>query len=65
MAKIQKIMQDEGVVIQPYWRSLYRHYKSNVQGAEMHPSFEMHVHDYAVVVIRDLRRAAIVAALFA
>ena len=48
MAKIQKIMQDEGVVIQPYWRSLYRHYKSNVQGAEMHPSFEMHVHDYAL-----------------
>lgn len=48
MAKIQKIMQDEGVVIQPYWRSLYRHYKSNVVGAEMHPSFEMHVHDYAL-----------------
>lgn len=42
MAKIEKLMQDEGVLIQPYWRSLYRHYKSNVHGAEMHPTFEHH-----------------------
>ncbi len=41
MAKIQKIMQDEGVTIQPYWRSLYRHTKSNVKGATMHPTFEI------------------------
>ncbi|MEO0766212.1 MAG: ABC transporter substrate-binding protein [Pseudomonadota bacterium] len=43
MAKIQKIMQDEGVVIQPYWRSIYRHYKPGIVGAEMHPTFEIHV----------------------
>ncbi|MBB4174472.1 ABC transporter substrate-binding protein [Sulfitobacter noctilucicola] len=43
MAKLQKIMQDEGVVIQPYWRSIYRHYKPEVIGAEMHPTFEIHV----------------------
>ena len=43
MAKIQKIMQDEGVIIQPYWRSIYRHHKENVVGAEMHPTFEIHV----------------------
>ncbi|MEL6618572.1 MAG: ABC transporter substrate-binding protein [Pseudomonadota bacterium] len=43
MAKLQKIMQDEGVVIQPYWRSIYRHYKPGVVGAEMHPTFEIHV----------------------
>jgi len=43
MAKLQKIMQDEGVVIQPYWRSIYRHHKENVVGAEMHPTFEIHV----------------------
>jgi len=42
MADIQKIMQDEGVLIQPYWRSLFRHYKENVQGADMHPTFEHH-----------------------
>ncbi|NNF25041.1 MAG: ABC transporter substrate-binding protein [Rhodobacteraceae bacterium] len=43
MAKLQKIMQDEGVIIQPYWRSIYRHYKTNIVGAEMHPTFEIHV----------------------
>ena len=44
MAKIQAIMQDEGVIIQPYWRSLYRHHVDGVMGAEMHPTFEIHVH---------------------
>lgn len=43
MAKLQKIMQDEGVIVQPYWRSVYRHHKENVVGAEMHPTFEIHV----------------------
>ncbi|WP_370400046.1 ABC transporter substrate-binding protein [Sulfitobacter sp. JB4-11] len=43
MAKLQKIMQDEGVVVQPYWRSIYRHHKENVVGADMHPTFEIHV----------------------
>ena len=43
MAKIQKIMQDEGVTIQPYWRSLYRHTAENVMNGEMHPTFEIHI----------------------
>lgn len=43
MAKLQTIMQDEGVIVQPYWRSIFRHYKENVVGAEMHPTFEIHV----------------------
>ena len=43
MAKLQKIMQDEGVVVQPYWRSIYRHHAENVVGGEMHPTFEIHV----------------------
>ncbi|MWB77315.1 diguanylate cyclase [Pseudooceanicola sp. 216_PA32_1] len=42
MAKIETIMIDQGVVIQPYWRSLFRHYKDTVHGTEMHPTFEMH-----------------------
>jgi peptide/nickel transport system substrate-binding protein len=46
MAKVQKIMQDQGVIIQPYWRSLYRHTKENVKGADMHPTFEIHLEDY-------------------
>ena len=48
MARIQKVMQDEGVIIQPYWRSLYRHTRSNVKGAEMHPTFEMHIYKYSL-----------------
>jgi len=43
MAKLQTIMQDEGVIVQPYWRSIYRHHAPNVVGAEMHPTFEIHV----------------------
>jgi peptide/nickel transport system substrate-binding protein len=46
MAKLEKIMQDEGVLIQPFWRSLFRHAKPNVMGAEMHPTFEMHVYKW-------------------
>ena len=44
MARIEQIMVDEGVTIQPYWRSLYRHYREGVVGAEMHPTFEIHLY---------------------
>lgn len=39
MARLQEIMQEEGVLIQPYWRSLFRNARPNVHGAEMHPAF--------------------------
>ena len=42
MKRIQEIMQEQGVLIQPYWRSLYRHYDKKVKGADMHPTFEHH-----------------------
>jgi len=35
-------MQDNGVLIQPYWRSLFRHTSPNVRGAEKHATFEHH-----------------------
>ncbi|MEM8628053.1 MAG: ABC transporter substrate-binding protein [Pseudomonadota bacterium] len=44
MARLQTIMQEEGVTLQPYWRSLFRHYRSNVVNAAMHPKFEINVH---------------------
>ena len=44
MAKIEKIMWDEGVTIQPYWRSLYRHFREGVVGADMHPTYEIHAY---------------------
>ena len=46
MAQLQQIMQDEGVLIQPYWRSLYRNLRPNVHGAEMHPTFEVRYQHY-------------------
>ncbi|MCC5965341.1 MAG: ABC transporter substrate-binding protein [Natronohydrobacter sp.] len=48
MAKIQQIMLDEGVLIQPYWRSLYRNARPNVLNAEMHPTFEVRYQHYAL-----------------
>jgi peptide/nickel transport system substrate-binding protein len=41
MYRLEEIMQEEGVTIQPYWRSLYRHAKKNLVNAEMHPTFEI------------------------
>ena len=46
MAQLQQIMQDEGVLIQPYWRSLYRNHRPNIHGAEMHPTFEVRYQHY-------------------
>ena len=42
MVVLQGLMQSEGVTIQPYWRSLYRHTTDKVKNAEMHPTFEIH-----------------------
>ena len=42
MRDIQLIMQNEGVLIQPYWRSIYRHFNPSVKGADMHATFEHH-----------------------
>lgn len=36
MAKIQAIMVDEGVIIQPYWRTAMRHHRQNMVGVEKH-----------------------------
>ena len=48
MAKIQQIMLDEGVLIQPYWRSLYRNARPNILNAEMHPTFEVRYQYYGL-----------------
>ena len=39
MAKLEQILVDHAVVIQPYWRSLFRTSKPDVIGAEPHISF--------------------------
>lgn len=46
MAVLEKIMQDNGVIIQSYWRKLYRHYRKGIHNVEMHPTFEMHMYNW-------------------
>ena len=41
MAKGEKLVQDEGVTIQPYWRSLYNHTREGLAGGAHHISFEI------------------------
>ena len=41
MSKGQALIQEEGVTIQPYWRSLYNHTKEGLVGGEHHISFEI------------------------
>ncbi|MEI4492990.1 ABC transporter substrate-binding protein [Mameliella alba] len=42
MAQLEQIMVDEGVIIQPYFRGLANHSKSNLKGAAIHISQEMY-----------------------
>ena len=46
MARVEQIMRDEGVIIQPYWRSLYNHHRPDVVGAEKHPAHEFHFYKF-------------------
>lgn len=41
MAEGEAILQNDGVTIQPYWRSLYNHTKEGLEGGAHHISFEI------------------------
>ncbi|MGX5849270.1 ABC transporter substrate-binding protein [Mesorhizobium sp. PL10] len=41
MKDLEQIIQDSGVIIQPYWQKLYCHMNKKVQNYGMHPTFEM------------------------
>jgi peptide/nickel transport system substrate-binding protein len=41
MARMEKIIQDSGIIVQPYWRSTFRHMTADVHGLVMHPTFEI------------------------
>ena len=43
MKDIESILQDSGIIVQPFWRSLYRHAKPYVKGMEIHPTYEIQV----------------------
>ncbi|MEL7347701.1 MAG: ABC transporter substrate-binding protein, partial [Pseudomonadota bacterium] len=42
MVQIEQIMVDEGVIIQPYWRSVYRANAEYVMNNPAHQAFEQH-----------------------
>lgn len=41
MKDIEQMLQDSGIIIQPFWRSLYRHHSEDVKGLFMHQTFEL------------------------
>ncbi len=43
MAKIEANLRDSGVIIQPFWRSIFRSNRDGVHGYEMHQAFEPHL----------------------
>ena len=36
MVKLETMLRDSGVIIQPYWRSIFRSCREGVKGYEMH-----------------------------
>jgi peptide/nickel transport system substrate-binding protein len=45
MPDLEKILQDSGVIIQPYWLSLFNHATPQVKNYGMHPTYEVNVED--------------------
>lgn len=43
MEKLETILQSSGILVQPYWRSTFRHSAANVRDLAMHPTFEIHL----------------------
>lgn len=48
MAKIEAIMQDEGPIVQPFWKVFSTVMDKKVKGFELHPSQYIFAHRYAV-----------------
>lgn len=42
--RLEEILRDEGVIIQPYWRILSNHHNGRLAGAEKHPSNEIRLY---------------------
>jgi peptide/nickel transport system substrate-binding protein len=47
MVTLQTILQDEGYIVNPFWRSLFRHAREGVN-VDMHPSFEHHHYKWSI-----------------
>jgi len=47
VARGEALIQDEGVTIQPYWRSIYRHMRPGLIGTEAHISYDHQQYKWA------------------
>jgi peptide/nickel transport system substrate-binding protein len=43
MKDVESILQSSGILIQAFWRSVYRHHAEHVKGLFMHQTFELHL----------------------
>jgi peptide/nickel transport system substrate-binding protein len=41
MRELEQILQDSGIIIQPYWQALYCHMQPSVQNYGMHPTYQI------------------------
>ncbi|WP_306118429.1 MULTISPECIES: ABC transporter substrate-binding protein [unclassified Roseitalea] len=44
MGEIETILQDSGIIIQPYWQSLYHHHIPELMNYHKHPTHEVDMH---------------------
>ncbi|RVA75205.1 diguanylate cyclase, partial [Mesorhizobium sp. M7A.F.Ca.CA.001.08.2.1] len=40
MKELQVMLQDSGIIVQPYWRKLFCHMKPALMGYQMHQAYE-------------------------
>ena len=45
MKDLESMLQESGIIIQPYWLSLYNHATPQVKNYGMHPTYEVNVED--------------------
>jgi peptide/nickel transport system substrate-binding protein len=48
MAKLEAILQDDGPIVQPFWRSAFTFYDKRVQGFKMHPTLYIFANQLAI-----------------
>ncbi len=41
MKDVETIIQDSGIIIQPYWQKLFNHMTDKVKDYAIHPTFQM------------------------
>jgi peptide/nickel transport system substrate-binding protein len=49
MMELQRIMQDDGPVVQTYWRKLFTFYDKRVVGFAMHPEYQLECNELALM----------------